>query len=330
MVDADRSSLIKNVSLFSTLKEDELATVTRYSGFYNFAAGEKVFSEGSIAEELYIIRAGEVVISKHAGGNEDETKLVDIARFVEGDCFGELGMLDSRPRSETATATRDSELLIFPKRGLRFQELLQQHPSVFAQILHKLLATIAGRIRTTNALISDRSPWIQDLRRQLLSDELTGLYNRTFLEEDLATLLPGYGSQTSFVMIKPDQFKLINDNWGHEAGDSLLKMLAIAIKGSIRDTDIAVRYRGNEIGVVLPDTDTARAREIAEDIRAAIPRIDTTPITGEKKVIVTASLGIATYPRDAENNRQLVERAFEKMFQAREAGGDRVFFFEGG
>ncbi len=321
MADSEKVSLLKNVSLFSKLKDHELETVARYSGYHSFSEGASIFREGSVREELYIIRSGEVVISKRAG---DEAKLVDIARFVEGDCFGELGMLDSKPRNESAVATRDTTLLIFPDRAVRFRDLIAEEPAVFAQILYKLLAIIAGRIRTTNNLVSEKSPWMQDLRRQLLGDELTGLYNRLFLDEELATLLPGYGAQTSLLMIKPDNFKLINDTYGHEAGDQVLRQLAETISSSLRPGDIPVRYRGNEIGALLPGTSTEVALKVAEAVRGVVPTMDISAATGGERVAVTVSVGIATYPIHADGHKRLVDLAFEKMFEARERGGDRV------
>lgn len=323
MADTEKLALLKNVSVFSKLKDEELETVARYSGYSSFSDGETIFHEGSILEELYIIRRGEVVISKRTGGGEDQ-KSVDIARFVEGDCFGELGMLDSKPRNEAAIATKETTLLIFPDRTVKFRDLIERHPAVFAQILHKLLALVAGRIRSTNDLVSEKSPWIQNLRRQLLSDELTGLYNRLFLDEELVTLLPGYGAETSLLMIKPDNFKLINDTYGHEAGDRVLKQLAERIRSNLRSADIPVRYRGNEIGAVLPGTAGNGAVEVADRIRASVAAMDISDAIGGATLVVTVSIGIACYPRHAEEAKRLVELAFERMFQAREEGGDRV------
>ncbi len=327
MQNTEKTSLIRNASLFSKLRDQEIETVAHYSRYYSFASGQAVFNEGSVCEELYIIKSGEVVISKPAG----DGKVLDIARFVEGESFGELGLLDSKPRNETATATADgTEVLIFPERGVRFRELLARHPAVFAQFLHKLLAIMAGRIRSTNTLISERSPLIQDLKRQLLSDELTGLYNRTFLDEELDSLLPGYGPQTSFLMIKPDQFKTINDTYGHDAGDQTLKLLASTLRRILRETDVGVRYRGNELAAVLPGAPIPEALPIAETIRREVSAIDISHLTGGAKLTVTVSIGVALFPTDAAASKQLVEKAFESMFKAREEGGDRIRVAGGG
>jgi len=269
---------------------------------------------------LYILSRGEVVVSKKT----EQGHSIDLARFIPGDCFGELSILDGKPRTGTAVAAADSTLLVFPERSLSFRGLLERHPAIFAQILHKLLAIVAGRIRSTNALISERSPWVQQLRRQLLSDELTGLYNRTFLDEDFKEQLAQYGDSTCVLMIKPDNFKAINDTYGHEAGDAVLKLLASTIKSELRDSDIAVRYRGNEVAVILPDTVAPTALSIADKIREAIHQIDTAPVLDGNRISVTGSVGIALYPDNSTDSAELVERAFARMWEAREAGGNRV------
>lgn len=316
----EKIDLLKNVSLFSKLGAAELAVVAEYSAYYDYREGETIFEEGTTREELYILNRGEVVISKKT----DDGKTVDVARYIAGDCFGELSILNAKPRTGTATATGPTTLLIFPERSLSYRELLERHPAIFAQILHKLVAMIAGRIRSTNALISERSPWVEQLRRQLLSDELTGLYNRTFLEEDFKRQLSGYGDQSCVLMVKPDNFKLINDTYGHVAGDEVLKLLANTVKAVLRNSDIAVRYRGNEIAVILPGTDPGTAQEIGERIRTAISEIDTNPALGGTRIPVTASVGIAIYPENSTDSAALVELAFARMWEAREAGGNRT------
>ncbi len=319
-IEMAKTELLKNVSLFSKLGPNEIDIVAAHSEYYTYGEGEYVFEEGSVHDELYIIKRGEIVVRKSTEGG----RTVDVARYVAGECFGELAMLDSKPRTATAIAAEETELLIFPERNVTFRELLQRHPVIFAQILHKLLAIVAGRIRSTNALISEKSPLVQALRSQLLSDELTGLYNRTFLEEDFVQMLVGYGAETSVLMVKPDNFKAINDTYGHEAGDGVLKLLADTISAHIDGSDVAVRYRGNEIAVILPGQGEEVARERAESIRSAVERLDIAPIIGGDRMPVTASVGVVLYPRDATVASELIECAFATMWEAREAGGNRV------
>ena len=312
--------LLKNAGLFSELNDNDLNVLARYSRYYNFNKGQCIFKEGSREEQIYIIKKGEVLISRHG---EDDNNM-DLARFIEGESFGELELVDESPRAADATAEKNTTLLIFPMKGKKFGDILQKHPDIFAGVLHKLLIMIAGRIRSTNKLISEKAPWMQDLKKQVLTDKLTGLYNRHFLEEDFRTLLYEYGESTSLIMIKPDDFKSINDNFGHEAGDAVLRMMADRIKSSIRESDIAVRYRGDEFTAVLPETDLAQALQIAEKLLASIKEMSISRITDGQIEHLTASVGVSTYPHHGNDAGRLIQSAFKKMFEARESGGNRI------
>jgi diguanylate cyclase len=317
---SEKIQLLRNASLFSKLREAELEIVAAYSEYYIFKTGQIIFSEGSNSEVLYIIKEGEVLIKKE----KQHREAIDIARFISNESFGELSLLTSKSRTATAVAMKDTTLLIFPMEGVNFKAVLEKHPEISARILHKFLATIAGRIRNTNRLISEKTPWIRDLRRQLYSDKLTGLYNQIFIEEDFAALLPQYGEATSLLMIKPDNFKEINDNFGHDAGDKVLRLLAIFLQSTLREEDIAVRYRGDEFAAILPNTPTEKALKIADDMRSTLMEMNIGDATNGKLKKITVSIGISTYPHHASDNIMLVDRAHEKMFEAREKGGNRV------
>lgn len=265
--------------------------------------------------------SGEVVVAKNTEGE----RTIDVARYLSGESFGELSILDGRPRGATAKAASETTLLIFPERGISFQELLQRHPEVFAQILHKLLAIVAGRIRSTNALISAKSPWVQAMQRRFVTDELTGLYNRAFLEGDFARLLSGYGEESSLFMVKPDDFKAINDTYGHEAGDAALKVIADGVGANLAGRELAVRYRGNEIAVICPGSGEAAALERAELLRRYLASLDIVLAANEAPHRISVSIGVASFPRDAATAGELVERAFAAMWQARLDGGNRVY-----
>jgi diguanylate cyclase (GGDEF)-like protein len=198
------------------------------------------------------------------------------------------------------------------------------HPEVSANILHKLLIIIAGRIRSTNKLVSEKTPWVEDLRTQLLNDKLTGLYNRTFLDDDLALLLPKFESKSSALIIKPDNFKIINDSFGHEAGDKSLIIIAETIKKCICNNDIAARYKGDEFAVILPDKDSDTAYETSELLLHKINNIDISEITEKNDIKISASIGIAVFPDESGNNKDLLKLAYDKMLKARNSGGNRI------
>jgi len=312
--------LLRNVHLFSKLKDEELKVVAGLSRYYMFSKGQVIFNAGTKREELCIIKKGEVLISKKEQNGSNQ----DLARFIAHESFGELELLDNAPRTTTAVAEKDTILLIFPMKGAQFSDILNKYSKIFALVLHELIAMIAGRIRSTNKLISEKTPWVQDLRRQLLSDKLTGLFNRTFLEEDFASLLHEYGETTSLIMLKPDNFKEINDTFGHEAGDRALKLIADTVKSMMREDDVAVRYRGDEFAAVLPNTGTESAYKFAEELRSAFHWMKLGHLTEGKIDTITVSMGISTYPSHADDSKGLIKSAFNRMFEARNSGGNCI------
>jgi diguanylate cyclase (GGDEF)-like protein len=313
-----KTGLLQRAALFSQLSEEELALIARYSRYRKYAEGEVVFSPGSHREELYLVKQGSISIRRR---DEDATEQ-EIARFVSGEVFGEMDLLDTAPRSASAVAEAATTLLLFPD-GIEFARLLEKHPDVFARILHKLLGEMARRIRAIDRLISEKTPWIEDLKRQLHRDRLTGLYNRAFLEEELPRIIAAQ-PRTALLVMKPDNFKSINDTFGHEAGDRTLMLLAEAVKSRLTEGDIGARYRGDEYCVVIPGRSAPEVTAAAEALRAAMRAIDMKQVTGSGAISLTGSVGVSSYPSPAADAKSLITRAFERMWEARNAGGDRI------
>ncbi len=321
--DASKAELLGKAALFAQLSPDELAMIARYSGYRTCAAGDVIFKEGSHREELYLIREGTVAIRRREEGDGEQ----DIARFVDGEVFGEMDLLDQAPRTASAVAEGPATLLVFPD-AVAFSDLLSRHPDVFARVLRKLLGEIARRIRAIDRLISEKTPWIEDLKRQLHRDRLTGLYNRAFLEEELPRIVAEH-PRTSLLVVKPDNFKTINDTFGHEVGDKTLVLLAEAVKSHLRGGDLGARYRGDEYCVILPGQGAREAAAAAESLRAAVRAVDVKQVTGSETLVLTGSVGASSHPSPAADAKTLVTRAFERLWAARSAGGDRVLVEDG-
>jgi diguanylate cyclase (GGDEF)-like protein len=316
---SDKLGLLKGVGLFSALKKRELEVVAQNSEYTTYRKGDAIFQEGSRGGGLYVISRGEVLITKKRADGDT----MDIAQFIQGESFGEMDLLENREMTASARAEEETVLLIFPSPGTRLQDVLDRHPDISARILHELMAVIAGRIRGTNRLISEKSQWVLDLKQQLYYDKLTGLYNRTYLDEEFPRQLADYGPQTSVIMIKPDNFKAINDQCGHDAGDRALRLIAFSIKSQVRQTDIVVRYRGDEFAVIFPGAGLEMALVFAEHVRSLLSKLDYAHITGAA-FMTTVSIGLVTYPRHAGDPKELIALCFKRMFLARDGGGDRV------
>ena len=316
---SDKIELLKKVDIFSMLKNEELEIVSKYSQFYNFNKNRLIFNIGSTRECLYIIKEGEVLISKKSGKKETV-----VANFIPGESFGELDLFDSTPKDVKARAAEKSTILVFPKNGVLFKDVLEHHPGISANLLNKLLAIIAGRIRSTNKILSKKTQLARGMRNQLITDKLTSLYNRTFLDEDFKDSFTNYGDIMSYLMIKPDNFKVINDTYGHEAGDEALKFIAKTFKSMLDEKHIAIRYRGDEFGAILPNSDKQTALNLADEIRSKFNSINIKDITDGNDFFINVSIGISTFPEHVKTSDDLIKRTFEKMFEARESGGDRV------
>ena len=316
----EKLELLSSVDLFSQLSQQDLAVLAEHASFYEFAPAEVVFRAGTTERELFVIERGGVRIVKQG----DEGREIDLARFVQGESFGEQDFLSDSPHTASAVSERSSRILIFPTRGTSLESLMMEYPTLFARVLHQFLVMVAGRIRSTNQLVSENSSWVEELRRQVFGDKLTGLYSKSYLDDELGGLLRRNRGQAGFLMIKPDNFKVINDSFGHEVGDQVLRILANHLRTLLTDDEIAVRYRGNEFAVVLPSTPYEEVLERAEALRAGMKRADLSPVVGDAEVGLTFSVGVSVYPDHGTDSATLGARAHEVVFMARDAGGDQV------
>jgi diguanylate cyclase (GGDEF)-like protein len=314
----DKVELLRKVDVFSTLREYELDIIAGHSEFITVKKGRPIFSQGTFAREFYVLSTGRVGIISLENGD------AKIAQISGNESFGELDFIARTERSVAAFAEEDSVLLMFPAKGQVPKVIFGKHPYIFAVILHRILGIISERIWNVNQLLQDRTGWLKDLRRQLHRDKITGLYNRIFLDEDFVNLLPEIGRGAALLMIKPDNFKEINDRFGHDAGDQALNLMAIFLQSELLENDIGVRYGGDEYAAVLADADGEKAVARADSLRRTYGTIDLSGITGTEGMRIKVSIGIALYPDDADNSADLVAAAHNKMIKARVLGGDTI------
>jgi two-component system cell cycle response regulator len=160
-----------------------------------------------------------------------------------------------------------------------------------------------------------------------ITDALTSLNNRRYMETHLATLVEQAHARAkplTVLVLDIDFFKAVNDTHGHEAGDDVLREFAMRLKKSIRGIDLACRYGGEEFVVVMPDTDMAVATMVAERLRRRIAADAFAINRGEHKVAVTISIGLAALGGAGDVAADVLKRADQALYRAKRDGRNRV------
>ncbi len=169
----------------------------------------------------------------------------------------------------------------------------------------------------------------EDLRQQSIRDPLTGLYNRRHMIDFLEQHTYGSDSQQStlsVMMIDLDHFKRFNDTFGHDAGDYVLKQVAIELKQSSRETDLVCRYGGEEICIVCPDTNSETATELGNMLVGKIAN-QGMQFNGQSLGSVTISMGVATRYNSETPHDQLLKEADNALYIAKEEGRNRCIVY---
>lgn len=158
------------------------------------------------------------------------------------------------------------------------------------------------------------------------TDGLTELYNHRYFQEQMIMQVANskrYNLNFSLIIIDIDFFKKFNDTFGHQSGDAVLKQVAQKLKKNVRATDFVCRYGGEEMSIILPNTDKNEAIITAQKICQAIAE-KPFKLANDKESQVTISLGVSTYPEDGEAPIELIEQADKRLYAAKENGRNQV------
>lgn len=307
--------------IFADLSEETRAALMEHLHGEEFAAGELLFSEGDPGDSLYVIRRGGVEITVLSG----ETEELTVARLGKGEFLGEMSIFEGEPRSATCRAIEDTTVLRLHEDDLL--DLIRTQPHAAVAIMRRMLSVIAARLDDTSTLLSDVVRWGEDARRRAFTDDLTGLFNRRFLDEKIPELImeaSRSGDPVSLVMMDLDHFTDINEMFGPIVGDQLLTALTPVITRAFRETDVLFRYGGDEFAFLLPGTSTAEALEISRTLRESLAGLNGIEAIGVDLPGVTASQGVATFPVHATDGDALWHAADRALYAAKERGRNRA------
>jgi len=184
-------------------------------------------------------------------------------------------------------------------------------------------------LSTFAAMSIDHAQLHEKTKKMAITDGLTGLYNHRHFQEELtkeATRAERYDDKFSLLMIDIDDFKSLNDDYGHPFGDKVLQKLSEVLKASVRETDMAARYGGEEFTVLLPKVDSAQALTMARRITRQIKAKTASLMRGKRPF--TVSIGIASFPADARERLELIQNADKALYTAKARGKNRIVEFQ--
>lgn len=322
-------------SAIGYIKKNTLPAYPRsYELWYNYSAG---YNQG-------LNRAINETIKKH-GTVSTEEMLTLYGRFLSptrlGDRLDEVGSKVSREVEElvdtlklSADATSDYGSAL-EKTGERIRSVedpkkLQMYVTHLVKSTQNAVASnkkLESQLLESKTHIETLQSSLEAIRYESLTDELTTLNNRKHFENSIERVInhsEESGDGFSLLMTDIDHFKNFNDTYGHQTGDQVLRLVALAAKQNIKSEDIACRYGGEEFAIILPHTSLEDAAAIGDRIREAVMSKELVKrSTGENLGRVTISVGVATY-REHETAQTIVSRADAAMYAAKNAGRNLV------
>ena len=304
---------IRNLQLFRDTDHDNLAPLLAACPIVRLGAGQQI--EDSTRARLYIVLSGAL----SAGADSDAEDGV-VTRILPGESAGEQAVLDDSSNMSAISAVVDSELLVIDG------ELVWKMIDLSNGLARSLLRMLSFRIRAANALLRRRQKLGEFYRQLSMNDGLTGLYNRTWLTDMLPKMVATAhraGTSLALVMIDLDHFKKFNDDHGHLTGDDALRAAASVISVALRPSDFAVRYGGEEMMVILPETSEILAVMVAERLVSRMREVKIFPDMRQPLPHMTASVGVAVLKPEMDD-LGLIAAADEALYRAKHGGRDMV------
>jgi diguanylate cyclase (GGDEF)-like protein len=336
---ARQLSLARQAEFLRALPEEALRRLLAKGQVRAVAAGDPIFEDGEDGRSMFVVLSGEILVHKHGR---------QIATGGPGQYFGEMALIEGKPRSAGIEALSDAVVLEISA------ESFSEHVLSSADALMAMLKTMANRSRHDlgalaasneqlhryTAAMEHANRELTDVRRELeeknrqlerlsTHDALTGIPNRRRFD---ATLEQEWrratreASPLSLALCDIDYFKGYNDTYGHQEGDECLARVARALAETFRRPgDLVARYGGEEFVSVLPGTTQKGAAVLAERMRAAVEALQIPHRSSPLGSVVTISVGVATVvPPPGSEPESLVDLADRALYAAKQKGRNRV------
>lgn len=284
---------------------------------HTIPAGRHLLKKDLNNTALYLLLEGQVEIYL----DEEDNPLKTI---WAGDIIGEISLIDQKSATASAVALCDCKVIVISE-ALIWKLVEQSHLFTI-----NLLRLVTNRFRGVNSQVVSSMKKQRLFEHKAIIDDLTQLYNRGWLNENFEPLLERCKNDRhpfSYFMIDIDYFKAINDRYGHQTGDLVLQRTGETLKQLSRAKDYVVRYGGEEMAILLPDTGISDALRFAERVRQTIEQKAVEYEQG-KTLNMTVSIGVATLTK-SETSADLIKCADEALYYAKSHGRNQVKFNDG-
>jgi diguanylate cyclase (GGDEF)-like protein len=303
-------SLLESIALFRGVSPETVADLLPRCGRIDVAEGDVLLSPERTNRCVYVVLSGR--LSVHLG-SLNAPKIADLAA---GSCAGEMSLIEDKDPSAYVVAVEDSHLMVI-SHHLLWQLVDRSH--TFSK---NLLVMLSERVRSDNEFIASSLGVLRQAELNAVTDALTGLGNRHWMNDMFGRELIRAGSSGKslcLMMIDVDNFKSFNDRYGHLAGDRVLVAVSQALRDYLRPTDLIARFGGDEFAALLPGIELDQARQTAERLRQHVAGIAPPSLSTP----ITISIGVSVNsPQD--DVASLVARADGAMYEAKERGRNRV------
>jgi diguanylate cyclase (GGDEF)-like protein len=309
------NQLILSTKIFRGVSAEDLGYLIADCELITVLSNQTLIQINTRNEYFYVVLTGSLNVYLDDEINEYYIPL------LPGDCAGELSILDGAYTSARVVAASDSLLLKIN------EETLWRLVRASHNFARNLLFLLAKRLRNDNVAIINGVRQQQELEYSANVDGLTGLFNRRWMNiffKRQTKRAFNDNKPMALLLVDIDNFKQVNDKYGHLVGDEMLFAVASLLTQQIRPSDLLARYGGEEFALILPDTSIVEAKLLAERVRVATETSMFNLDNGvDQDINLTISVGITSWLLGDEIN-SLLARADKALYQAKENGRNRV------
>lgn len=311
--------VLQKTSIFSQLSSSQMARVLSALFYCEVEAGQTLVYEGEIGSELFIITQGCIAISVKSGEES-----IELGRLHSGDFFGEMSLLERTARSASCTALENTSCFMLKARD--FSQIIVSDPLIAVSILQQMLTSTVSRLLRTNSVLTQVIQWGDEAKRRAITDPFTGLFNRRYLDDNIASLIRRNTETTgaSFAMVDVDRFGTLNKTYGSVFCDEILHAITEVFKATFDHQDTLIRYGGDEFCFIIGGS-FDRAQELCQDV---CKNVHALRFSAQPDLAVSCSIGLVPCARN-DTAPGVLKASDHALYRAKEEGRNRVCIGEG-